>query len=273
MLTVNIRQVRGLNKDKRKSPKGITIQKGSSRVVLKKEVFSIKQSLRMYYLSKQLDDDAKLLSYPKSFLTYLSDNDFYMAASYVQQKAVEVGIKLLPFGTTLAQIDLLTVNLEEFRLILPKLKLALINKTKGIKKTTIIINNCVAMLHDILNNAIDVYADTNPEFHESYYLSRRRVLKPGKHATYMETVFGKVTDSVTKEAVVGVKVEVGDNKELTTTDIDGNYSKKIYKKYAKTITFSLPDKYQDLTLNIPAKCIKDRVEVDAELELNPSNVL
>ncbi len=271
ILTVNIRQVRLLNKDKRKSPKGITIIKGSSRVVLTKEVFSIKQSLRMYYLSKQLDDEAKLLSYPKSSLIYLSDNDFYMAASYVQQKAVELGAKLLPFGTTQAQIDLLTINLEEFHLILPKLKLAIINKTKGIKKTTSIIKNCVTMLHNILNNAVDVYADTNPDFHKSYYLSRRRVPKPGKHATYMVTIFGKVTDSITKEAIIGVKVEAGDNKQVTTTDKDGNYSKKIYKKYAKTVTFSLSGKYQDLTLNIPDKYIKERVEVNAELHLIPSN--
>ncbi len=265
-LTVNIRQIRAFNVIKFKKPKGITITKDDLRLETEHEVFTIKQALLLYCRSKDRTEEAELLDYSKSTLRAMSDNDFFMAATYVQQMAVVAGALLIPFGITQDQIDELTANLNDFGLLLPKLKLAILKNTKVIKDTTAKIKSSRTMLKSVLDTAVSVYQDTNPDFNTSYKKSRRRVLKSGKHATYMVTINGKVTDSVTKEPIVNAKLVAGKKKKIRTTNSKGDYEEKIYKKDADIIVISGMGIYYDKTIILPTTYINNKLVINIELD-------
>ena len=82
----------------------------------------------------------------------------------------------------------------------------------------------------------------------------------------MITISGTVIDSITKAVLYNIKVIAGKKQQLTTTDIKGNYEIKIYKKDADIISFSLSGIYNEKTLDVPKKSIKNGAIMDVELD-------
>ncbi len=265
LLTVNIRQIRDMLKEKLNGPKSLTLAKDELRDVIEPEAFAIKQALVAYFNFKGDVNQVKLLSYPKSHLAIITDNDLFMAASYIYKKAEEFKTFLGPYGTTPAQIDQLKANNDEFERILPELKLALIAHSKVIAQLALKIKDCRVMLKKIMDPAVGAYEESNPDFFKSYKLSRRRVKKPGVKGTYMYTIKGTVKDSVTKQTLANIRLEVGAKKKVVVTDAKGNFETKVYKKDATVVSVLPISIYQPKTVNIPKTAVKNCIQMNIEL--------
>lgn len=64
--------------------------------------------------------------------------------------------------------------------------------------------------------------------------------------------------------LANVVVEAGEKKKSTTTDINGNYKIRIYKKDAVTISFNI-EGYQILIKNIGTNYEGNEIEINGEL--------
>ena len=264
-LTLTIKQLKTLNSKILEKPKEITKQKQIKRTWLNNEVFIIKQSLVLYYQSKSMFDEMQLLTYPISTLKRMSDDTFYIEASEIILKALEVSTSLFPFGVSQIQIDGINTEIVNFKKLLAVLKLAHKKQSNLLKLIKTKIDECRLMLRNTLDVAVSVYKNSNSDFVTGYKLSRRRIKKSGKHKTYQVTISGRVTDSITKEPIEDVIVMAGLKKRITTTDINGNYEIKIYKKDANEIRFSLEGVYKEdiKMINLPIK--KNKMIINTKL--------
>ncbi len=263
-LTVN--QLSQYSVTKQKSPKGITVSKKTTRILNISELFAIKQALFLYYQANTMIADAAQFEYPKRKLDRMTDDSLYMEASQVFERANALAPELLPYKITQTQITQFGADIVNFRKLILQLKHALKAKVKNNQQIKVKIKACKLMLNDLLDVAVSIYLYINAEFYKSYFKARRRMQKPGKHKTYMTTLSGTATDSITKKGVKDIIVEVGTEKKLITTDINGYFEKKIYKKYATQVVFSLPGIYIPLIIEISKKELKNIMVINVELQ-------
>ena len=247
------------------NPKGLTKGKSVLRSTLTQEAFAIKQALVLYYQTEGLTEEIELISFSISDLIHLTEDVFINTVADISEQATTLAVFLFPYGITQTMVDKLAADAVSFRKLIKQLKLATKKLSNLLKFTTKEINDCRLMLRNRLDIAISIIKENNKDFVKNYFLARRRLRKPGKHRTYKVTISGKVIDSITKEALYNAKVDAGAQNILTTTDIKGNYEVYIYKKYADEIRFSLLEKYKEISVAIPKKFLKNKVDINVEL--------
>ncbi|MEI6822400.1 MAG: carboxypeptidase-like regulatory domain-containing protein [Bacteroidota bacterium] len=247
------------------NPKGLTKGKGVLRSTLTQEAYAIKQALVLYYQSKGLTEEIELISFSISDLKHLTEDAFINTVADISEQATPLAVFLFPHWITQVMIDKLAADVVSFRKLIKQLKLAIKKQSSLLKFTTKEIKDCRLMLRNRLDIAISIFKENNKDFVVNYFLARRRLKKPGKHRTYKVTISGKVIDSINKEGLMNVKVDAGAKNILTTTDIKGCYEIKIFKKDANEIRFSLLEKYKEISVAIPKKFVKNKVEINVEL--------
>ena len=266
ILRLTNKKLKGLNSRKLDNPKGLTKAKQVLREQLTDEAFVVKQALVIYYQSQDMTEEIELIDLTLSGIKHLMEDTFFLFITNINDQASPLAASLLPYGITQVMLDNLGVDVTNFGKLMKQLKLAMKKQASLLKLITKNITECRIMLRNQLDIAISIYSGTNKEFVKNYTLSRRRLKKPGKHRTYMITISGTVIDSITKAVLYNIKVIAGKKQQLTTTDIKGNYEIKIYKKDADIISFSLSGIYNEKTLDVPKKSIKNGAIMDVELD-------
>jgi len=264
-LVLTNKKLKKFSVSKLDNPKGLTKGKRVLRDTLTQEAFAIKQALVLYYQTVGMTEEIELIDLTLSDFKHLKEDVFINTVADISEQAVTLAVFLFPYGITQAMIDKLAADVVSFRKLIKQLKLAIKKLSSLLKFTTTEINNCRLMLRNRLDIAISIIKENNKDFVKNYFLARRRLKKPGKHRTYKVTISGKVIDSITKEALMNVKVDAGAKNILTTTDIKGCYEIKIFKKDANEIRFSLLEKYKEISAAIPKKFSKNKVEINVEL--------
>ena len=247
------------------NPKGLTKGKSVLRNTLTQETFATKQALVLYYQTQGMYEEIELINFSISDLKHLTEDAFINTVADISEQATTLAAFLFPYGITQLMIDNLAADVVSFRKLIKQQTLAIKKQTSLLNFTTKEIKECRLMLRNRLDIAISIFKENNKDFVKNYFLSRRRLKKPGKHRTYKMKISGKVVDSITKEALMNVKVDAGAQNILTTTDIKGNYEISVFKKDADEIRFSLLEKYKEISVAIPKKYLKNKVEINVEL--------
>jgi len=272
MLTLdsNIKSIQNATKMLLRGKQDITGYKKSLRKELTPLVFMIKESLRLNYRINGSAEDMQVLIYPISKLKLMTENNFYVEACRISKLSIILATELVPLGITQDMIDRLKEGLEDFNELTPKKEKLSKKNTAFIKLIPIKLNETRIMFKEVLDAIISTYMLSSPEFYMGYKLSRRRILKPGKHRHYTVTINGKLTEKETSVAVSDVIVVAGKKKKTAISDIKGIYKIKIYIKDADLITFSR-ESYETVSLEIPSKHINHAVTVNASL-VKDSNI-
>ena len=264
LLDNNIKTLKNADVILMSRPTGITINKKSLRKELNLLTFLIKEALRLYYRINGMEEDMLLLTYPITKLQKMLEDTFYVDAISISKLSIELASEIAPFGITQIMIDKLKDGLTVISGLTPKRDKIWKKYATTVKQIPVIITETRLMLKNILDPLISIYQFDSPKFCTIYKLSRRRILKPGKHKHYTVTIVGKLSETETTIGISDVIVMAGKKKKVVSTDIKGNYKIKIYIKDADTITFS-HEGYETLILNIPKKYIKNQVTVNASL--------
>lgn len=265
-LGASIKLLKTYNSKKRKGTKDMTLTKTELRVVLTKEAFVIKQALVIYYQINNLTEEMELLSFSKSAMGRLTSDSLYLMCINILNQAIMFADMLVPIGISQAKIDKLATDIEEFGILKPQLELAKKKRSTLIKLIDTKIKESLFMLRKMLDISVSVYEEINAEFVASYKASRHKIQKPGKHKTYLVTIIGMVTDSITKQPLEGIMLIVGKKLKPCTTDIKGIYKIKLYKKDADFLKFNGSELYFDKLVAISDKSVKNVVTLNVELD-------
>ena len=269
-LDTNIKSIQNATKMLLRGKQDITGYKKSLRKELTPLVFMIKEALRLYYRINGSSEDMQVLIYPISKLKLMTENNFYVEACRISKLSITLATALVPLGITQVMIDRLRDGLEDFNVLTPQREKLSKKNAAFIKLIPVKINETRLMFKEVLDAIISTFMLSYPEFYDGYKLSRRRILKPGKHKHYTVEIEGKLTDNETSVAVSDVIVVAGKKKKTAISDIKGIYKIKIYIKDADTITFS-HEGYETSTLYIPTKYINHKVVANASL-IKSSNI-
>jgi len=264
ILDNNIKTLKNANVILMNRPTGITINKKLLRKELNLLTFLIKEALRLYYRINGMEEDMLLLTYPITKLQKMLEDTFYVDASSISKLSIELASEIAPFGITQIMIDNLKDGLVTISKLTPERDKIWKKYATTVKLIPVVIKETLQMLKNILDPLINIYQLSYPDFHNGYFLSRKRTLKPGKHKHYTITIVGKLLQAESLVAISDVKVIAGTKKKSTISDIKGNYNIKIYKKDADTITFS-HEGFETVILDIPTKIIKNQVTVNVNL--------
>ncbi|MEI6823558.1 MAG: hypothetical protein WCL51_16625 [Bacteroidota bacterium] len=264
LLDNNIKTLKNADVILMSRPTGITINKKSLRKELNLLTFLIKEALRLYYRINGMEEDMLLLTYPITKLQKMLEDTFYVDAISISKLSIELASEIAPFGITQIMIDDLKDGLVTISKLTPERDKIWKKYATTVKLIPVVIKETLQMLKNILDPLISIYQLSSPDFHAKYVLSRKRILKPGKHKHYTITIVGKLLQADSLVAINNVKVIAGKKKKTTISDIKGNYKIKIYIKDADTITFS-HEGYETLILDIPTKIIKNQVVVNVKL--------
>ena len=272
MLTLdsNIKSIQNASRMLMRGKQDITGYKKKLRKELITLVFMIKEALRLYYRINGSDEDMQVLIYPISKLQKMIENNFYVEACRISKLSLTLATELVPLGISQLMIDNLKEGLDDFSGLTPQKQKLSKKNAAFIKLIPVKINETRLMFKEVLDAIISTFMLSSPEFYLGYKLSRRRILKPGKHKHYTVEISGKLTEKETSVAVSDVIVVAGKKKKTAISDIKGIYKIKIYIKDADTITFSR-EGFETITLLIPTKYINHKVVVNASL-IKDSNI-
>ena len=265
LLDSNIKLLENANGILLKRPTGITINKKELRKELNLLAFLIKEALRLYYRINGMEEDMLLLTYPITKINKMLDDTFLVEAGSISKLSIELTSEITPFGITQIMIDKLKDGLVTISTLSPQRDKIWKKYATTVKQIPIIIKETRLMFKNILDPLISIYQFNSPEFYAKYILSRKRILKPGKHKHYTVTIVGKLLQTETSVVINDVIVVAGKKKKTTKSNTKGNYKIKIYKKDADTITFSHDD-YETLILDIPTKIIKNQITLNVFLK-------
>ena len=254
-----------------KTTKIITVGKTSLRKSIANQAFLIKENQRLYYKMNNNIEEMQLLIYPITKINRMTDNDFYLEAIHIYEKAVVMATQLLSYSVTTAMIEKLKADLDIYFEITPERELQSQVNANLIKLLPVKIEECRLMLRNIMGTLVHNYKTTNSEFVNAYDNSRIRHKRPGSHKHYTIVIKGKVTQINKTNPLAEVSISAGKQKKITTTDINGNYSIKIYTKDADTIIFTHPEfetQTKAITLIEPEKHKKATYTINAVMVKN-----
>lgn len=254
-----------------KTTKIITVGKTSLRKSITNQAFLIKENQRLYYKMNNNIEEMQLLIYPITKLNRMTDSDFYLEATHIYEKAVVMATQLIPYSITTAMIEKLKADLDKYFGITPERELQSQVNANLIKLLPVKIDECRLMLKNIMGTLVHNYKATNKEFVNAFDNSRIRHKRPGSHKHYTIVIKGKTTQSNKTNPLAEVNVIAGKQKKTTTTDIDGNYTIKIYTKDADTVTFTHPEfetLIQPINLINPEKHKKATYTINAVMVKN-----
>ncbi len=240
-LDETIKNIEKANENLGKTTKSITVGKTSLRKSITQLAFQIKENMRLYYLSIKNIEEMQLLIYPISKLNHMTDSDFYQAATNISDKSLLLVTELLPYRITLEMINKLKSDLLKIKTIKPERDLLSQTNANLVKLIPLNIEECRIMLRNMMDTLVHNYKATNRGFIIAYDNSRVLNKRPGAHKHYTIVIKGKVTQINKTNPLAEVIISAGKQKKLTTTDINGVFTIKIYTKDADTVTFTHPE--------------------------------
>jgi len=242
----------------------ITLEKKALRTSLNETTFIIKEALRLYYRLHSMTEEMQLLSYPISDLTKMTDANFYMESLHISEKAATLAADLKAIGISVEKITKHKDELQKFYFLQPERDIACKTQAEMVKLIPEKVKECRLMLRNIMDALVSMYKDEHPDFVLEYKNSRQRQERPGRKKHYSVLVKGVVSDTATLQPLENVVVAAGKKNKQTTSDKNGNYQIKIYKKDADSITFS-KEGYQNLTLSLPTEFEHHEVVIDGRM--------
>lgn len=269
-----IKNIDKANEKLGKSTKIITIGKTNLRKLIAELAFQIKENMRLYYQSINNIEEMQLLTYSITKLNLMTDSDFYQEATNISDKSLLLITELIPYRITLEMINKLKSDLLEIKTYKPERDLLSQTNANLIKLIPVNIEECRLMLRNMLDTLVDSYKATNREFIFSYNSSRILHKRTGSHKHYSITIKGKVTQDNKTNVLSEVSISAGKQKKITTTDINGIYTIKIYTRDADTITFTHPEletQIQTIKLVNPEKHKKVVYTINAVMVKNTLN--
>ncbi len=262
-LSVTNRILASKNAEMVDTPDGITKDKTALHLVIVDEAYIIKQGLVLVLNSKNMLDEAELLSYSKSRLSAMLEAEFILEVIDIYEKAMLYAPFLLPLSITQVQIDKLIVDNNLFSKLIKQHQLASKKYNTLVKFIDTKINEFRVIFKEELDKAVEVYASSNKDFVKAYFNARRRHKKPGRHKHYTVDISGIVYDRETNRPLKGVTVMAGAKNKFVVTDANGRYKIKVYKTGLENITFTYVDPYDVVSKVVPKTFKNNAVVIDA----------
>lgn len=243
----------------------LTAAKKRTRSALEETAFMFKEYLRMHYTINHKDEEARLLDYPKSKLSRMTDDSFYYAIKHIGEHALQRKQEISVFGIETEKIINFGVELEDWFKIKPNREKIAKSRSNHIKMISNKTKETNQLLKKILDPLMLIYKDTAPEFYKSYKVNRERKEIEGRKNRYTVWITGVVCEAGTKLPVSEVSIVAGKKQKQCLSDEKGFFSIKIYKKDADIIRFS-KENYNTLELAIPKKIIKNEIKIKAAMK-------
>ena len=243
----------------------LTAAKKRTRSALEETAFMFKEYLRMHYTINHKDEEARLLDYPRSKLSRMTDDSFYYAIKHIGEHALQRKQEISVFGIETEKIINFGVELEDWFKIKPNREKIAKSRSNHIKMISNKTKETNQLLKKILDPLLMIYKDTAPEFYKSYKVNRERKEIEGRKNRYTVWITGNVSDAGTKLPVSGVSIVAGKKQKQCLSDEKGFFSIKIYKKDADIIRFS-KENFNTLELAIPKKIVKNEIKIKAAMK-------
>jgi hypothetical protein len=243
----------------------LTAAKKRTRSALEETAFMLKEFLRMHYTINHKDEEARLLDYPKSKLSRMTDDSFYYAIKHIGEHALMRQQEISVFGIEAEKIQKFGVDLEDWFKIKPNREKIAKSRANHIKMISSKTKETNLLLKRILDPLMLIYKDTATEFYNSYIICRKRDEVAGRKNHYTVWITGIVSDADTKLPVSNVSIVAGKKQKQCLSDQKGNFRIKVYKKDADIIRFSI-ENYNTLEIAIPKKIIKNEIKIKAAMK-------
>ena len=243
----------------------LTAAKKRTRSALEETAFMFKEYLRMHYTINHKDEEARLLDYPKSKLSRMTDDSFYYAIKHIGEHALQRKQEISVFGIETEKIINFGVELEDWFKIKPNREKIAKSRSNHIKMISNKTKETNQLLKKILDPLLMIYKDTAPEFYKSYKINRERKEIEGRKNRYTVWITGIVSEAGTKLPVSEVSIVAGKKQKQCLSDEKGFFSIKIYKKDADIIRFS-KENYITQESAIPKKIVKNQIKIKAAMK-------
>ena len=243
----------------------LTAAKKRTRSALEETAFMFKEYLRMHYTINHKDEEARLLDYPKSKLSRMTDDSFYYAIKHIGEHALQRKQEISVFGIETDKIQKFVVELEDWFKIKPNREKIAKSRSNHIKMISNKTKETNQLLKKILDPLMLIYKDTAPEFYKSYKVNRERKEIEGRKNRYTVWITGNVSNAGTKLPVSGVSIVAGKKQKQCLSDEKGFFCIKIYKKDADIIRFT-KENYITQESAIPKKIIKNEIKIKAAMK-------
>ncbi len=243
----------------------LTAAKKRTRSALEETAFMFKEYLRMHYTINHKDEEARLLDYPKSKLSRMTDDSFYYAIKHIGEHALQCKQEISVFGIETEKIINFGVELEDWFKIKPNREKIAKSRSNHIKMISNKTKETNQLLKKILDPLLMIYKDTAPEFYKSYKVNRERKEIEGRKNRYTAWITGVVCEAGTKLPVSEVSIVAGKKQKQCLSDQKGNFRIKVYIKDADIIRFS-KENFNTLELTIPKKIIKNEIKIKATMK-------
>ena len=243
----------------------LTAAKKRTRSALEETAFMFKEYLRMHYTINHKDEEARLLDYPKSKLSRMTDDSFYYAIKHIGEHALQRKQEISVFGIETDKIQKFVVELEDWFKIKPNREKIAKSRSNHIKMISNKTKETNQLLKKILDPLMLIYKDTAPEFYKSYKINRERKEIEGRKNRYTVWITGIVSEAGTKLPVSEVSIVAGKKQKQCLSDEKGFFSIKIYKKDADIIRFS-KENYITQESAIQKKIVKNQIKIKAAMK-------
>ena len=260
LLAENIKIIKDTSMQISLLPMGLTITKKKLRLELEDMAFMLKENLRMHFTINHKDDDAKLLDYPKSKLTRMTDDSFYAEIKHIGKIVMQMQTELLVFGIDAIYINNFVDKTDKWFAIKPEREKNINSKTKFVKLIPDKIKETNLLLKKFLDPLMLIYKDSAPEFYDSYKRCRKRDEVAGRKNHYTVWITGIVNEAGSKLPVSGVSIVAGKKQKQCLSDEKGFFKIKIYKKDADIIRFT-KENYIATETAIPKKIVKNEIKI------------
>lgn len=238
----------------------LTAEKKRKRAALEETAFMLKEFLRMHYTINHKDEEARLLDYPKSKLSRMTDDSFYYAIKHIGEHALLRKQEISVFGIETDKIQKFVVELEDWFKIKPNREKIAKSRANHIKMISNKTKETNLMLKKILDPLMFIYKDTAPEFYNNYKICRKRDEVAGRKNHYTVWITGIVNEAGSKLPVSGVIIVAGKKQKQCLSDEKGFFKIKIYKKDADIIRFT-KENYIATETAIPKKIVKNEIKI------------
>lgn len=265
LLAENIKIIKDTSMQISLLPMGLTITKKKLRLELEDMAFMLKENLRMHFTINRKEDDAKLLDYPKSKLTRMTDDSFYAEIKHIGKIVMQMQTELLVFGIEAIYINNFVDKTDKWFAIKPEREKNTNSKAKYVKLIPGKIKETNLLLKKFLDPLMLIYKDSSQEFYDSYKRCRKRNEVAGRKNHYTVWITGNVSEAESKLPVSGVSIVAGKKQKQCLSDQKGNFRIKVYIKDADIIRFS-KENYNTLELAIPKKIIKNEIKIKAAMK-------